>query len=155
MFHAKILSAGFLCVDFIAACLPSIPGPGEIVYAPARIRIGSHPANVSANLMQLGARRDDVGIACAVGDDILREFAFSVLKEKAVVMFLQEVEGEETSKTLTLIVEGEDRRLINDPGATQRLSFDHVLGAIKMFRPWILYVASGMLGDFDFRVGSC
>jgi len=68
------------------------------------------------------------------------------------VMFLQEIEGEETSKTLTLIVEGEDRSFINDPEVTQRLSFDHVLGAIKMFRTSILYVASGMLGDFDFRV---
>jgi len=152
MFHAKILSAGFLCVDFIAACLPSIPGPGEIVYAPARIRIGSHPANVSADLMQLGAGRGDVGIACPVGGDVLREFAVSVLREKGVVMFLQEVEGEETSKRLTLIVKGEDRRFINDPRANQKLSFDHVLGAIKMFRTSMFYVASGMLRDFDFRV---
>jgi len=102
--------------------------------------------------MQLGARRDDVGIACAVGSDVLREFAVSVLREKGVVMFFQEVESEETSKTLTLIVEGEDRRFINDPRANQKLSFDHVLGAIKMFRTSMFYVASGMLGDFDFRV---
>ena len=65
--------------------------------------------------MQLGARRDDVGIACAVGSDVLREFAVSVLREKSVVMFFQEVESEETSKTLTLIVEGEDCLLYTSP----------------------------------------
>jgi sugar/nucleoside kinase (ribokinase family) len=151
---ARILSAGFLCVDFIAARLPAIPGPGEIVYAPAgiKIRLGGHPANVSVDLMQLGAGRGDVGVVCTVGDDVLREFAVGVLREKGVVTFLQEVEGEETSKTLTLIVEGEDRRFINDPGANQRLSFDHVLGAIKKFRPSIFYIASGILGVFDLRV---
>jgi len=78
---ARILSAGFLCVNFIAAYLPAIPGPSEIVYAPAgiRVRLSGHPANVSVDLMQLGARRGDVGIACAVGDDVFREFASGVL----------------------------------------------------------------------------
>ncbi|MEM3897131.1 MAG: carbohydrate kinase family protein [Nitrososphaerota archaeon] len=151
---AKVLNAGFLCVDFIAAQLPAIPGPGEIVYAPAgiKLRIGGHPANVSVDLMQLGAGRGDVGLACAVGDDVLRDFAVRVLEEKGIVVFLQEVEGEETSKTLTLIVEGEDRRFINDPGANQYLSFSHVLGALEKFKPEIFYIASGILGDFDFKV---
>ena len=52
-------------------------------------------------------------------------------------------------------MEGEGKCFINDPGANQRLSFDHIIGAIKRVRPSIFYVASGIFGGFDLRVWDC
>ncbi len=152
--HVRILNAGFLCIDIIAARLPKIPDPGEIVYAPAEIklRIGGHPANVSIDLIQLGVKRGEVGIICAVGEDYLKNFAIRTLESRGIVTFIQEIEGVETSKTVVIVVEGEDRRYINDPGANMRLRFNHVLEVLKEVRPRIFYIASGLLGDLDFRV---
>ena len=154
MSSIDVLTAGFIVVDIISARLPRIPDPGELIYAPLgiKLRMGGHPANVSVDLIQMGLERGSVGTVGAVGEDLLKDFIREVLEFKGAVTFLQEVEGMETGKTIILVVEGEDRRCVNEPGANLSLSFDHVLNVLKEVRPRIFYIASGLLGEFDFRV---
>ena len=152
--HVDILTAGFIVVDIIAAGLSKIPIPGELIFAPLgiRLRIGGHPANVSIDLMQMNLEKGKVGTVGAVGDDFLKDFVKNILESKGLLTYLQEVKGVETGKTVILVVKGEDRRYINEPGANLSLSFDHVSSILRKVKPKIFYIASGLLGDFDFRV---
>ena len=150
----EVLASGFITVDIISAGLDKIPEPGELVFAPlgVRIRLGGHPGNVSVDLVQMGLEAGVVGAAAAVGKDPMRDFVKKVLESKGVTAFLQEVDDAETGKTVILVVKNEDRRYINEPGANLHLSYDFVLNALKRVKPRIFYIASGLLGDFDYRV---
>lgn len=152
--HVDILTAGFVTADIISAELDKIPEPGELIFAPdgVRIRLGGHPGNISVDLIQMGLRRGAVGVAAAIGKDLMGSFVKNFLESKGVRVFLQEVEDVETGKTVILVVKNEDRRFINEPGANMRLSYDFVANVLKHVNPRIFYVASGILGDFDYRV---
>jgi len=154
MERVDILTTGFIVVDVIAAGLSKIPAPGDLVFAPlgVRLRIGGHPANISIDLMQMNIKEGKVGVVGAVGDDFLKDFVRNILESKGLFTYLQEVKGMETGKTVILVVRGEDRRYINEPGANLSLSFEHVSSVLKRVKPKIFYIASGLLGDFDFRV---
>lgn len=150
----KVLLCGFVVTDMIAADLPKLPDPGEHVYAPRGIKlwIGGHPANISIDLRQLGAREGEVAITAAIGSDILGDFVEGFLRSKGVTCFLQRVRDVETGKTFVLVLRGRDRGFIGDPGANLHLSYDHVVDTIERFQPKIFYLACGILGDFDFMV---
>lgn len=151
----KILACGFVVTDIIAVDLPKFPDPGELVYAPLGIKlwIGGHPANLSINLRQLGVKKGEVAIVAAIGPDILGNFVRRFLRSKGVMSFLQKVGDAETGKTLVLILKGKDRGFIVDPGADLHLSYDHVVDVVKKLRPKVFYLACGILGEFDFKVG--
>lgn len=151
----KVLACGFVVTDIIAAGLPRIPEPGDLIFAPHGIKfwIGGHPANVSVDLMQLGIGEGDVGVVLAIGRDMLGEFIEDFLKSKGVKTFLQKLPDVRTGRTIVLVVEGKDRCFIGDPAANFHLSFSHVVDVVEKTRPRLLYLASGILGDFDYRVG--
>ena len=151
----KILACGFVNFDIIAAGLPRLPGPGEVVHAPngVRFRLGGHTANVSVDLLQLGAPVGSVAIAAAVGKDIAGRFIQDFLQSKKVEPFIQEVEGVETGRSIVLVQAGKDRCFVLNAGANARLSYEHVLAALDRTSPEILYLACGILGEFDLHVG--
>jgi ribokinase len=150
----KILACGFVNLDMIAAGLPRLPGPGEVVYAPNGVKfwIGGHTANVSVDLLQLGARRGDVAIAAAVGDDVAGDFIEDFLLTKGVECHLQKVPGVDTGKSVVLVRAGQDRSFVMNGGANSRLDSDHVMRTLDGFSPQILYLACGVLGDFDLHI---
>ncbi len=143
----KILSAGFLVADIVAANLPRVAPPSELVYAPTGIDLhtGGNPANLSIDLVKLGLTSGDLGVVGAVGDDIFGKFMESSLENYGIRTFLQKSE-KRTSKDLILIVENEDRRFHVDPGANLDLRLDHVLKVIENHDPEIFYLASGITG---------
>lgn len=151
----RILASGFAVLDIIAAGIDRLPNPGETVFAPLGIKfwIGGHPVNLSVDLMQLGCRRGDVGIAVAIGEDLGGEFIRRKLEESGIITFLQVVKGEDTSKTIVLVLKGRDRSFIGFPGANLHLDPDHVINSIKKFSPDIFYIACGILGGFDNVLG--
>jgi sugar/nucleoside kinase (ribokinase family) len=151
---AKILACGFVNFDIIAAGLPGLPEPGGVVHAPNGVRfwLGGHTANVSVDLVQLGAREGSVAIAAAVGKDMAGRFIEDFLVSKKVACFIQEVDGVETGKSIVLVQSGKDRSFILNGGANSRLDYGHVLEALDEVSPKILYLACGILGDFDLRI---
>ena len=139
----------------IAAGLSRLPEPGEVVHAPngVRFRMGGHTANVSVDLLQLGAPEGSVAIAAAVGSDIAGRFIEDFLVSKKVECHLQKVEGVDTGRSIVLVREGRDRCFILNAGANTHLDFDHVSAALDAVSPGVLYLACGILGSFDARIG--
>ena len=150
----RVLCCGFVVADLIAAGLPKIPEPGDIVYSTlgVKLRTGGHPTNVSIDLMQMGLTEGDVGIVGCVGDDMFADFIEGYLRAKKVVTFLERSKSAETTKTLALVVRGEDRRFICEPGASTMLSFEHVKMTLSNTMPDIFYQAGGLLGEYDFMI---
>jgi sugar/nucleoside kinase (ribokinase family) len=151
----RILACGFVNFDIIAAGLRRLPGPGEVVHAPngVRFRMGGHTANVSVDLLQLGAPEGSVAIAAAVGSDIAGKFIEDFLVSKKVECHLQRVESADTGRSIVLVQEGRGRCFILNAGANTHLSFDHVRAALDEVSPGVLYLACGILGAFDSRIG--
>ena len=151
---AKVLACGFVNLDVIAAGLSGLPEPGGVVHAPNGVRfwLGGHTANVSVDLIQLGAEEGSVAIAAAVGKDIAGRFIEDFLISKKVTCFIQEVDGVETGKSIVLVRSGEDRSFIMNEGANSHLGFEHVLKVLDEVSPKIFYLACGILGDFDLRI---
>ncbi|MEM3872907.1 MAG: carbohydrate kinase family protein, partial [Nitrososphaeria archaeon] len=150
----KVLCCGFVVADLIVADLPCLPSPGYIVWAPkgVRLRTGGHPTNVSVDLMQMGLSEGDVGIVGVVGDDVFGYFIESYLKSKCVKTFLEKTKECETSKCVALVVRGEDRRFIAEPGANEHLNVCDVEKRILENKPIIFYQACGLLGEYDYKV---
>lgn len=150
----KVLTAGFLVADVIAADLPKISSPGEVTYAPRGIRltIGGHPANVSVDLLQLGMQEGEVGLVGAVGDDVFGEFMETALRRKGVITELQKVHGVTTTLDMILVVRGEDRRFHVDLGASWHYDPNRLVMAMRKEKPKLLYVATGICGKLDDRL---
>jgi len=139
--YLLVTCAGILVVDLIAADLPKIANPGELVFAPTGIEIhlGGHSGNVSIDLRKLGLKEGDVSSIGAIGNDIFGDFTEETLKKHEVIAHLQRVPNIGTSKDLILVVRGEDRRYHVDNGANQFLSPNHVLSVVKREKPVVFY----------------
>ncbi|MEM4290336.1 MAG: carbohydrate kinase family protein [Nitrososphaerota archaeon] len=150
----KVLCCGFVVADLIVADLPYIPRPSYITWAPMgiRLRTGGHPTNVSIDLMQMGLSEGDVGVVGVVGYDVFGDFIESSLRSKGIRTLLSRVKEAETSKCIALVVKGEDRRFIAEPGANEYLRVEDVEKMIFDHRPTIFYQASGILGEYDFKL---
>jgi len=150
----RVLTAGFLVADVIAADLPKVSDPGELTFAPRGIRLtlGGHPANVSIDLLQLGLRRGDVGLVGAVGRDMFGEFVRRTLTQKGVIAHLKEVPKAGTTSDMILVAKGEDRRYHVDLGASWHFDPKELLKVLRRERPDLLYVATGICGMLDDRL---
>jgi len=149
-----VTTIGILVSDIIAAELPSIANPGEVIFTPRgiKLRIGGHPANVSIDLVKLGLKENSISLIGAVGKDIFGKFIEETLHKYGVKTHLQYYDVG-TSKNIILVVKGEDRRFHVEVGANQYLNPKPVYGILKEERPKIFYVgATGWLGKFDERL---
>jgi len=151
---AKIMTTGFVVTDILATELPRLPGPGEGVIVPPGIKVslGGHPANVSVDLRQLGLKKGEVRTALAVGDDMFGDFVQKFLRSRGVTGRLQRVTGASTGISLVLVVKGQDKAIVGQFGANLYLDFNYVMSALRASKPKILYVASGILGEFDLKL---
>jgi len=147
-----VTCVGILVCDIIAAELPKVSEPGELIFVPSGINlcIGGHSANVSIDLLKLGLPKGEVSSVGAVGEDIFGDFIESELKKHGVITHLQRESISATSKNVILVVKGEDRRFHGDVGANRWLNPNHVRTILKNEKPSIFYVgATGLLGKFD------
>jgi len=136
----RVLCAGSFMVEIVAAHLPSIPGPGGLVYAPRGIvaTVGGHAANVSIDLARLG--QEGVAAAGCIGDDPLGRFVEGLLRSEGVDA-RPEYSSSGTAKDMSLTVEGEDRRFVAELAANTMLSPGHVKGLLSE-RPSVLYMGT-------------
>lgn len=117
--------AGILVADSLCGPIAALPGPGELLTLddiPARA--GGCAANVAIDL----ARQNfDVSIVGCVGGDAAAEVPLAALRAHGVDCGgIARVQGAPTSKTVILLVKGEDRRYIHSLGANAKLTVAHI-----------------------------
>lgn len=117
----QVLCTGLIVADHVAAPIAALPPSGGLVSTPrTQLTIGGCGANVAVDLVKLGVRASYVG---CVGDDVLGRFCRDELQSAGVgcegLVFSS---TSQTSTTLVINVQGEDRRFIHSPGANAELT---------------------------------
>ena len=117
---AQCVSAGILVADHLCEPIPRFPGAGELVLCDSLpLAIGGCAANTALVLARLGI---DVGVIGCVGHDAFGTFIVQTLTEGGVETDrIRRVADSETSGTLIINVEEEDRRFIHSIGANATL----------------------------------
>lgn len=142
---AKVLCAGIIVVDHVAAPTDRLPDAGQLVLTDeCKLSIGGCASNVAVDLakMEIATR-----VAGCVGDDVFGRFARDFLDQPHIdTSALVTIKGVSTSQTLIVNVKGQDRRFIHHLGANARFSSQHLppnrLEGVK-----ILYVGGYFLLD--------
>lgn len=144
-----ITICGIAVVDIIAADLPRIAEPGELILTPIQVCIGGHACNVSVDLAQIGLPKKELDVIISVGEDPFGDFIEESLRRAGVIAHVYRTEAS-TSKDLVLVVKGEDRRFHVDVGANLQLDPDYLREALKTDKPHLFYIGGvGMLDKID------
>lgn len=111
-----ILCAGLVVADFVGAPITAIPDSGRLIKTPKiEMAIGGCAANTAIDLSKLDTR---VGVVGLVGADAMGQFSRDALEREHVSCdYLGVSETTQTSATLIVNVQGEDRRFIHAVGA--------------------------------------
>ncbi|NQU11441.1 carbohydrate kinase family protein [bacterium] len=118
---AEVICAGIVVADTFCGPLQQLPAPGELL-AVDRLpgKAGGCAANVAIDLVKQGV---SAAIAGGVGDDAEADALRACLAQAGVDSGgLVRQAGCPTSKTVILLVEGEDRRFIHAFGANARFA---------------------------------
>ena len=133
---ADIGCAGILVSDIFCSPMKQFPGEGELVKIDSiTTSAGGCSANVAIDLAKLGF---DVDIVGCVGKDSAASALLASLDENNIgseqVMYIT---GYPTSRTVILLVEGQDRRYIHTIGANNAFTASHIkrewLAGLKIF----------------------
>lgn len=153
MGNLNLTAVGVLVADIIAADLPKVASPGELVVLPRGVglHIGGHPANITIDLVNLGQSGNGLKAVGAVGKDIFGEFVLNTLAAKGIRTAVSTYDVG-TMKNIVLVVKGEDRRFHVELGASWELKADEVIATLEEEPPKIFYVVSGMCRDVDSRI---
>jgi len=116
-----VVSAGILVADIFPNTLKRFPDPGELLPLERFvIQPGGCAANTGIGLARLGVSTAAVG---KVGTDIFGDFVLGVLEDAGVdIASVVRSTSAETSKTIVLTLEGEDRRFLHLIGANGEFS---------------------------------
>src|SRR5881392_415891 len=111
-----VLCAGIIVADHVCTPIAHVPAAGELVMADRMLlTIGGCAANAAVDLAKMGVR---AAIAGRVGTDLFGRIVTDLLREGGVdVSRITASSTAETSQTLIVNVQGEDRRFIHTFGA--------------------------------------
>ena len=86
-----VISSGMISADIIAANLPKIAEPGEMIYVDTDISLknGGFPGNIVIDLAQLGINSAQLGTVIGLGKDIFGDFLEKTIKDFGVKTFIQ------------------------------------------------------------------
>jgi len=120
-----VVSVGILVADIFPSTLKRLPEPGELLPVERFvIQPGGCAANTSIGLAKLGV---STAVAGKVGADLFGDFVLDVLTDAGVdVRGVIRSNEFETSKTIVLTLEGEDRRFLHLFGANGALTGSEV-----------------------------
>jgi sugar/nucleoside kinase (ribokinase family) len=130
-----VLSAGIIVADHVCTPISHVPAAGELVMADGMLlTIGGCAANAAVDLAKMQTR---VAIVGRVGNDALGRIVTDLLCEANVdVSCIQTSAKLDTSQTMIVNVQGEDRRFIHIFGANRELSAGdiplHLLDQVKV-----------------------
>lgn len=118
---AEVLCAGIIVADHVCTPIAHLPAAGELVMADGMLlTIGGCAANTAVDLAKMEV---DVAIASRVGADVFGRVVSDILREARVdVGCLKTSTTAETSQTLIVNVQGQDRRFIHTFGANREFS---------------------------------
>ena len=122
---ADVGCTGILVADTFCGPMPELPRAGELLaVGPMLSQVGGCAANVAAALAKQGF---SVEVAGCVGDDADAEIVRGGLEENGIdCKYLTTDETEPTSKTIIVLVEGQDRRYLHNFGANAAFSARHI-----------------------------
>src|SRR5207249_3162359 len=114
----QVLCAGIIVADHVCTPIAHLPAEGELVMADGMLlTIGGCAANAAVDLAKL---RERVAIVGRVGDDVFGRVVTDILRDANVeVSYLKTSVGADTSQTLIVNVQGQDRRFIHTFGANR------------------------------------
>ena len=112
----ECLSAGIIVADHVCEPVSHMPAPGELILSPhMELTVGGCASNMAVDLAYLGS---DVAIVGRIGGDVFGEFVQRKLEQSGVdCNGLVRSSTSETSGSLVINVDGEDRRFIHTLGA--------------------------------------
>lgn len=123
--YAVVGCAGILVTDMICGPLEGLPGPGELLMVDDMpVSAGGCAANVAIDLARQGLTVD---VAGCLGSDAPAEIVTAELRRANVGCdrIIRSTETQ-TSKTVILLVAGEDRRYIHTFGANAAFRIDDI-----------------------------
>jgi sugar/nucleoside kinase (ribokinase family) len=111
-----VLCAGIIVADHVCTPIAHLPAAGELVTADSMLlTIGGCAANAAVDLAKMQVR---AGIVGRVGGDVFGRVVTDLLRAADVdVSCIQTSAGADTSQTLIVNVQGQDRRFIHTFGA--------------------------------------
>ncbi len=114
--ETDVLSCGIVVADHVCSPIAHLPAAGELVTAERMLlTIGGCAANAAVDLVKMGVRTRIIG---RVGEDIFGRVVADLLRERGVDVAGLKVSGSaDTSQTLIVNVEHQDRRFIHTFGA--------------------------------------
>jgi sugar/nucleoside kinase (ribokinase family) len=116
-----VLCAGLIVADHVCTPIAHLPAAGELVMADSMLlTIGGCAANAAVDLAKMKVR---VGVIGRVGADVFGRIATDLLRDANVdVSGVKVSAGVDTSQTLIVNVQGQDRRFIHTFGANREFS---------------------------------
>jgi sugar/nucleoside kinase (ribokinase family) len=141
--NPEVLCAGIIVADHICTPVSHCPAAGELVMADKMLlTIGGCAANAAVDLVKMGVAAAVVG---RVGDDVFGHVVAEMLGGAGVdVSCLKVSPGRETSQTLIVNVQDQDRRFIHSFGASADFNAAD-LPAQLLARAKVLYVGGYLL----------
>lgn len=135
----RVGCAGLLVEDTFCGPVAALPPQGGLaVLDNMPVRAGGCAANVAIDLAKQGI---DVDVVGCTGQDTAADVINRAFEEHGIGMSrVVRVANHETSKTVILLVEGQDRRYLHCVGANRAFSVDHVS------RDWISQLEVFYLG---------
>jgi sugar/nucleoside kinase (ribokinase family) len=117
----EVLCAGIIVADHVCTPIARLPAAGELVMADGMLlTIGGCAANAAVDLAKMEVK---VAVVGRVGTDALGRVVTDILREAQVdVSCIKTSAGADTSQTLIVNVQGEDRRFIHTFGANRAFS---------------------------------
>src|SRR5438552_565796 len=114
--YPEVLCGGIVVADHVCTPISHVPAAGELVMAERMLlTIGGCAANAAVDLVKMGIRAAVVG---RVGGDAFGRIVVDLLRESGVdASCLKVSKQSDTSQTLIVNVENEDRRFVHTFGA--------------------------------------
>src|SRR5688572_13656620 len=134
----EVLCAGIIVADHVCAPIDHVPVAGELVMSDGmRLTIGGCAANAAVDVAKMGVRTAVVG---RVGKDAFGRIVTDFLREAQVdTAHIRVSSTAETSQTLIVNVQGQDRRFIHSFGANAEFrAGDLPVDRLEQYR--VLYV---------------
>ncbi len=141
--NADVLCAGIIVADHVCAPISHVPAAGALVMADSMLlTIGGCAANAAVDLAKMRVRSAVVG---RVGQDVFGRVVTDMLHHQGVdVSSVMVTPGVDTSQTLIVNVEGQDRRFIHTFGANGEFrAADIPVALLKQVR--VLYLGGYLL----------
>ncbi|MBI3912331.1 MAG: carbohydrate kinase family protein [Armatimonadetes bacterium] len=132
----EVVCGGILVADHICTPMRALPAAGHLAAVDGMALLtGGCAANVAVDVAKQGI---SVGVIGRVGDDLWGRFLREMLAEQGVdTHYVLPASGYQTSQTMVLLCEGEDRRFVHTFGANcalRAVDFDlDYLGGARVF----------------------